>query len=87
MQNRSGIILRSGMLLKEDQWLTLAEGQTQLVRGAINFRRVPNSLLYGLSQPTEDGIRRVLDTVKRDLKPGARIVWIGVREEPLCNIK
>ncbi|KAG0660956.1 hypothetical protein C6P46_004229 [Rhodotorula mucilaginosa] len=86
IRNRSGIILRSGMLLKEDQWLTLAEGQTQLVRGAINFRRVPNSLLYGLSQPTEEGIRRVLDTVKRDLKPGARIVWIGVREEPLCNI-
>lgn len=63
-----------------------AEGQHQVVRGAINFRRVPDTLLYGLSQPTEDGIRRVLEAVQKDLKPGARIVWIGVREEPLCNI-
>ncbi|POY76292.1 hypothetical protein BMF94_0487 [Rhodotorula taiwanensis] len=86
IRNRSGIILRSGTLLKEDQWLMSAEGQHQVVRGAINFRRVPDTLLYGLSQPTEDGIRRVLEAVQKDLKPGARIVWIGVREEPLCNI-
>ncbi|GAA5990599.1 hypothetical protein JCM11641_007799 [Rhodosporidiobolus odoratus] len=88
IRSRSGIILRSGMVLKADQWLTLAEGQkeSQVVRGAINFRRVPGSLLYGLSQPTEEGIRRTLETVKADLKPGAKIVWVGVREEPLTTI-
>ncbi|GAA5826021.1 hypothetical protein JCM11251_000094 [Rhodosporidiobolus azoricus] len=88
VRNRSGIILRTGMILKDDRWLTLAEGQeeSQAVRGVINFRRVPGSLLYGLSQPTEEGIRRVLEAVKADVKPGAQVVWIGVREEPLTAI-
>lgn len=88
------------MILKEDVWLASNSSQTdpsstaatpsssiQHIRGAINFRRVKGSFLYGLSQPTEEGIRRVLDVVKGDVKPGAKIVWIGVREEPLCNIK
>ncbi|GAA6033114.1 hypothetical protein JCM8097_002951 [Rhodosporidiobolus ruineniae] len=88
IRNRSGIILRTNMILKQDIWLRLAEGQeaSTTVRGTINFRRVPGSLLYGLSQPTEEGIRRVLETVKADVKPGAKIVWVGVREEPLVNI-
>ncbi|GAA5966606.1 hypothetical protein JCM21900_001467 [Sporobolomyces salmonicolor] len=85
IRNRSGIILRSGMILKSDQWL-FEEGQEQTIRGAINFRRVQGSSLYGLSQPTEEGIRRVLDAVKADLKPGARTVWINLREEPLVYI-
>ncbi|GAA6056946.1 hypothetical protein JCM3770_007157 [Rhodotorula araucariae] len=90
---RSGIILRPSTILKNDQWL----GQAQRARGApINFRRVPDSRLYGLSQPTEDGIRSVLRQVKGELAANggdsddhqnqARIVWIGVREEPLVNI-
>lgn len=60
-QNRSGIILRSSFILKNDQWLNLAEGQTesQVVKGVVNYRRVPETLLYGLSQPTEEGIRCV----------------------------
>uniref|UniRef100_A0A0K3CRK6 BY PROTMAP: gi/472580415/gb/EMS18219.1/ metal ion binding protein [Rhodosporidium toruloides NP11] gi/647403677/emb/CDR49761.1/ RHTO0S32e00298g1_1 [Rhodosporidium toruloides] n=1 Tax=Rhodotorula toruloides TaxID=5286 RepID=A0A0K3CRK6_RHOTO len=100
IRNRSGIILRANMILKEDVWLasntsqtdpsstsaSTSSGSIQHIRGAINFRRVRDSFLYGLSQPTEEGIRRVLDVVKGDVKPGARIVWIGVREEPLCNI-
>ncbi|GAA5856222.1 hypothetical protein JCM8547_000828 [Rhodosporidiobolus lusitaniae] len=89
VRNRSGIILRTGMILKSDQWLALAEGQeeSRSVRGAINFRRVPgDTFLYGLSQPTGEGIRRVLETVKGDLKEDATIVWVGVREEPLVNI-
>ncbi|GAA5911266.1 hypothetical protein JCM6882_004080 [Rhodosporidiobolus microsporus] len=89
VRNRSGIILRTGMILKDDRWLTLAEGQeeSRAVRGAINFRRVPGEAsLWGLSQPTEEGVRRVLETVKADLKPGGQVVWIGVREEPLTNI-
>lgn len=89
VQARSGIILRPSTILKNDQWLALAEGQWQHVRGAINFRRVPGSKLYGLSQPTEEGIRTVVRQVSEELGEGEgrRIVWIGVREEPLVNIK
>ncbi|GAA6059315.1 hypothetical protein JCM10212_005895 [Sporobolomyces blumeae] len=86
IRNRSGIILRSGMILKNDQWLVLGEGQEQVVRGAINFRKVPGGNTWGLSQPTDDGIRRVLEMVKSELKPNARKVWINLREEPLVYI-
>jgi hypothetical protein len=45
------------MILKHDQWLVLGENQEQVVRGAINFRRIPGGNTYGLSQPTHDGIK------------------------------
>ncbi|GAA5932545.1 uncharacterized protein JCM15063_001257, partial [Sporobolomyces koalae] len=86
IRNRSGVILRSGMILKNDQWLVLGENQEQVVRGAINFRRIPGGNTYGLSQPTHDGIRRVLETVKLDLKPNAIVHWLNLREEPLVYI-
>lgn len=75
------------MILKNDQWRSMAEGQEPTIRGAINFRRVPNSSLYGLSQPTQDGIERVLESVRRDMPDDAKIVWINLREEPLLYIK
>ncbi|GAA5906325.1 uncharacterized protein JCM6883_005515 [Sporobolomyces salmoneus] len=86
VRNRSGVILRSGMILKDDQWVTLGENQEQVVRGAINYRRVPGGNTYGLSQPTHDGIKRVLEMVKSDLKSGAKSHWLNLREEPLVYI-
>ncbi|KAK4050677.1 hypothetical protein OIV83_003403 [Microbotryomycetes sp. JL201] len=86
VRNRGGIILRSGMILKNDQWTASAEGQDERVRGAINFRRVQDSYLYGLSQPTQDGIERVLDIVSKERPAGGRTVWINLREEPLIYI-
>lgn len=67
------------MILKNDQWSASAEGHEPVVRGAINFRRVPNSSLYGLSQPTQDGIKRVLATVRRDIAEDGHVVWINLR--------
>lgn len=67
------------MILKNDQWLATAEGQEQTVRGAINFRRVAESSLYGLSQPTEDGIERVIEMVRKDVGSAEHIVWINLR--------
>lgn len=91
LQDRSGIILRTGLILKNDQWRSMSqeteEEEPNAVRGAINFRRVPNSSLYGLSQPTQDGIERVLENVRSEMKEGSKIVWINLREEPLLYIK
>ena len=75
------------MILKNDQWRSMAEGQEPTIRGAINFRRVPSSNLYGLSQPTQDGIERVLENVRHDSHADGKIVWINLREEPLLYIK
>lgn len=55
------------------------EQEDQLVRGAINFRRVAGSSLYGLSQPTQEGIQRVLEMVRKGGKSEGKIVWINLR--------
>ena len=60
------------------------------VRGALNFRRIPRSSLYALSQPTSDGLGRVLERVSADIGSSAeterKIVWVNLREEPLIYI-
>ncbi|ORY84702.1 inositol hexakisphosphate-domain-containing protein [Leucosporidium creatinivorum] len=99
VRNRSGIILRTGMILKNDQWSATTSSTNheglgaddspnpeQLVRGAINFRRVAGSSLYGLSQPTQEGIQRVLELVRKGGEGEGRAVWINLREEPLIYI-
>ena len=48
---------------------------------------MPSTSLYGLSQPTQDGIERVLEEVREGMEKGARVVWINLREEPLLYIK
>lgn len=78
------------MILKNDQWSATTssnhdhegagvEREEQLVRGAINFRLVAGSSLYGLSQPTQEGIQRVLEMVRKGGKSEGKIVWINLR--------
>lgn len=58
---RQGIALRPGTILKRDLWrqhTPLHSGEND-IRGALNFRRVPDSNVYALAQPTEDGINCV----------------------------
>lgn len=67
------------MILKNDQWLATAEGQEQTLRGAINFRRVADSSLYGMSQPTAEGIGHVLDIVRNEAGQAEQVAWINLR--------
>lgn len=83
-QDRSGIILRASTILKNDQWRTADALQETTIDGAINFRRVGTTSLYALSQPTEDGIKRVLDLVNEGKE---KVVWINLREEPLLYLQ
>ena len=83
-QDRSGIILRASTILKNDQWRTADAPQETTIRGAINFRRVGTASLYALSQPTEDGIKRVLEIVKEGKE---KVIWINLREEPLLYLQ
>jgi len=56
------------------------------VRGAINFRQVPDTNIYALGQPTIEAIDEVLERI-RDAHPGAsKIIWITLREEPIVYI-
>ncbi|KAF8223849.1 hypothetical protein L208DRAFT_1314989 [Tricholoma matsutake] len=83
VKNRSGIILRESTLLKSDQWLRESHHVEQAVRGAINFRQVPNTNIYALGQPSLEAIDEVVARIK-DAHPS--VVWINLREEPVVYI-
>ncbi|TFY62986.1 hypothetical protein EVJ58_g3511 [Rhodofomes roseus] len=86
VRNRSGIILREETLLKSDQWFSESHKMANGVRGAINFRNIPNTKIYALGQPTLEAIDEVVSRV-RSAHPGAnRILWITLREEPIVYI-
>ncbi|KAJ7063606.1 inositol hexakisphosphate-domain-containing protein [Mycena amicta] len=86
IKNRNGIILREGTLLKSDQWLRESAHVDHDVRGAINFRRVPGTLLYALGQPTLEAINEVVSRIKAAHPSARRIIWITLREEPIVYV-
>ncbi|RXW17535.1 hypothetical protein EST38_g8313, partial [Candolleomyces aberdarensis] len=86
VKHRSGIILRESMLLKSDQWLRESHHVEHGVRGAINFRQIPDSNIYALGQPTAEAIDEVLQRIKASHPTSHRIIWITLREEPIVYI-
>lgn len=85
-QNRSGIILREGTLLKSDQWLKESQQVSDGVRGAINFRNIPGTKIYALGQPTLEAVDEVVMRVKQTNPTDKQILWITLREEPIVYI-
>lgn len=89
--NRTGIVLRSGLLLKRDVWREFAHQEDALcVRGAVNFRRVQHTNIFGTGQPSVDGIRNllltVLDSIPAPQAEQRTVLWINLREEPLVYV-
>lgn len=87
VHNRSGTVLRSGLLLKRDVWREFAaHSDAQPVHGVVNFRRVPGTNIFGTGQPSVEGVHHSLAQVLAEM-PGARtILWINLREEPLVYV-
>lgn len=83
---RDGAVLGSQTVLKSDhcpgcQNLTLPER----VEGAPNFREVPGFSVYGVANPTIDGIRSVIRRVGSS-RGGRPVFWHNMREEPVIYI-
>jgi Inositol hexakisphosphate len=83
---RNGEVLGSQTVLKSDhcpgcQNLSLAE----LVEGAPNFREIPGFPVYGVANPTVDGIHRVIKRISSS-KGGRPVLWHNMREEPVVYI-
>ncbi|KAI9473878.1 MAG: inositol hexakisphosphate-domain-containing protein [Benjaminiella poitrasii] len=61
-----------------------------IIDGASNFRRIDNTHVYGVAQPTVNGLRQVIRALvtnnKLQIKPCERILWINLREEPIIYI-
>ncbi|KAF9648669.1 hypothetical protein BDM02DRAFT_3269263 [Thelephora ganbajun] len=86
VRNRSGIILREGTLLKSDQWRTESKHLEHEIRGATNFRDIPGTKIYALGQPTLEAMDQVLQEIRTGHPTASRIVWIGLREEPVVYV-
>ncbi|KAG5221219.1 Paladin [Salix suchowensis] len=67
-------------------WLSESHYVEHGVRGAINFRQVPNTKIYALGQPTLEAIDEVVSRVKEAHPSAHRIVWITLREEPIVYV-
>ncbi|MBA0708592.1 hypothetical protein Golax_023695, partial [Gossypium laxum] len=83
---RSGEVLGSQTVLKSDhcpgcQNVSLPER----VEGAPNFREVPGFPVFGVANPTIDGIRSVLQRIGSS-KGGRPVFWHNMREEPVVYI-
>lgn len=80
-------MLVSQTILKVDHWSTEMLSRS-IIKGAPNFRHIPSTHIFGVAQPTLDGMRNTLMAVRAALSdnPPSRIVWINLREEPLVYI-
>lgn len=83
---RNGAVLGSQTVLKSDhcpgcQNLSLPER----IEGAPNFREVPGFSVYGVANPTIDGIRSVIQRIG-SLRAGRPVFWHNMREEPVIYI-
>jgi predicted protein tyrosine phosphatase len=93
LAGRSGRILHQGRILKPNHFPRIHQESLQqgrspqpLVAGAPNFRRVGRQRIYGVGQPTVEGLKEVL--ARLDAAPGGkgRVVWTNMREEPVLYI-
>ncbi|CAO3589334.1 unnamed protein product [Absidia cylindrospora] len=56
------------------------------IEGASNFRRIDNTRIYGIAQPTVYGLKQVIRQLLTDKPRNERILWINLREEPIIYI-
>lgn len=81
---RQGQLLGAGKILKFDQFPGLhREHLSETIPGAPNFRQVEGTDVYGVAQPTIEGLRGVLERTGAKDKP---VVWTNMREEPVVYI-
>ena len=81
---RQGQLLGPGKIVKFDQFPGLhREHLKETIPGAPNFRQVEGTNVYGVAQPTIEGLRGVLDRAGAKEKP---VVWTNMREEPVVYI-
>lgn len=73
-------------LLKSDQWRAESHHVENGVRGAINFRQIPDTNIYALGQPTIEAIDEVVRRVHKAHPNASKVVWITLREEPIVYI-
>ncbi|XP_034904213.1 uncharacterized protein [Populus alba] len=83
---RNGEVLGSQTVLKSDHCPGCQNpGLPERVDGAPNFREVPGFPVYGVANPTIDGILSVIRRIGSS-KGGRPVFWHNMREEPVIYI-
>ncbi|WCJ22568.1 Paladin [Euphorbia peplus] len=83
---RNGEVLGSQTVLKSDHCPGCQNSSLpERVDGAPNFREVPGFPVYGVANPTVDGILSVIRRIG-SCKGGRPIFWHNMREEPVIYI-
>ncbi|KAF9688002.1 hypothetical protein SADUNF_Sadunf02G0151800 [Salix dunnii] len=83
---RNGEVLGSQTVLKSDHCPGCQNPSLpERVDGAPNFREVPGFPVYGVANPTIDGILSVVQRIGSS-KGGRPILWHNMREEPVIYI-
>ncbi|KAJ1512186.1 hypothetical protein HMI56_004394 [Coelomomyces lativittatus] len=85
LSHRNGTLLTPGTLIKIDTCSDKTQPEPSSLPGTYRFRKIPNSNIFGVSQPTAEGFKNVIDFIQRSKKKD--IIWITMREEPLVYIK
>ncbi|MBN9413984.1 MAG: hypothetical protein J0I12_01040 [Candidatus Eremiobacteraeota bacterium] len=92
---RHGEVLSQDRMIKADSYpgmhkATLQQGANAqpLLDGAPNFRQVPGTNVYGVAQPTVQGLRSVLNELHAGPNgTGPTVTWTTLREEPAIYIQ
>ncbi|XP_041022066.1 paladin isoform X2 [Juglans microcarpa x Juglans regia] len=83
---RNGEVLGSQTILKSDHCPGCQnQSLPERVEGAPNFREVPGFPVYGVANPTIDGIRSVIRRIG-SFEGGRPVFWHNMREEPVIYI-
>ncbi|KAI9082587.1 hypothetical protein K1719_035456 [Acacia pycnantha] len=83
---RNGEVLGSQTVLKSDHCPGCQNPSLpERVEGAPNFREVPGFPVFGVANPTIDGIRSVICRIGSS-KGGRPVLWHNMREEPVIYI-
>lgn len=83
---RNGAVLGSQTVLKSDHCPGCQNPSLpERVEGAPNFREVPGFPVYGVANPTVDGIQSVIWRIGSGVH-GRPIFWHNMREEPVIYI-
>ncbi|XP_047316660.1 paladin-like isoform X2 [Impatiens glandulifera] len=83
---RNGEVLGRQTVLKSDRCPGYQNPNLpDRVDGAPNFREIPGFPVYGVANPTIDGIRSVIRRIYRS-NDGIPVLWHNMREEPVIYI-
>ncbi|XP_071715447.1 uncharacterized protein [Rutidosis leptorrhynchoides] len=84
--SRTGEVLGSQTVLKSDHCPGCQQPNLpERVEGAPNFREIPGFPVYGVANPTVEGIKSVIQRISSS-KEGRPVLWHNMREEPVIYI-